>query len=169
MLKEVQVPPGQGIGVVGLTADCLADRTRKHAAARKIEMDVQTPNCLIERAVIDLPWRRQPQGYLKQFIFIHAHAIIARRPDWGFAPNPRIYRLRPEWPFPIPCPGCRPLQSDYPAGRQGNAGMRPERHAGSGVDGGLRAASRSTIPNPLPTLNSEEAFVVATSKRCRTV
>lgn len=79
MLKEVQVPPGQGIGVVGFTAACPANRTRKHAAARKIEMDVQTPGRLIESAVIDHPWRHQTKGYLKQFILIHAHAIIARR------------------------------------------------------------------------------------------
>ena len=52
MLKEVQVPPGQGIGVVGFTAGCRANRTRKNAAARKIGMDVQTPGCLIESAAI---------------------------------------------------------------------------------------------------------------------
>ena len=79
MLKEVQVPPRQGIGVVCFTVGCLANRTRKDAAARKIEMDVQTPGCLIESAVIDHPWRHQPQGCLKQFVLIHAHAIIAQR------------------------------------------------------------------------------------------
>ena len=79
MLKEVQVPPSQGIGVVGFTAGCLANRTHKNAAARKIEMDVQTPDRLIESAAIDHPWRHQSQGYLKQFVLIHAHAIIAQR------------------------------------------------------------------------------------------
>src|SRR5665213_941748 len=78
MLKEVEVPPGQSVGVVGFTAACPADWTRKNAAARKIEMDVQTPRRLIESAMVDYPGWQQPQGCLKQFALIHAHAIIAQ-------------------------------------------------------------------------------------------
>ena len=117
VLKEVQVPPSQLVGVVGLAGNP-AKRTGKDAATRKIEMDIQTSGHLVEGATVNHPWRCQPQGYLKQFLFVHAHAIITQKLksqgaraflEWGFAPNPRIYRFRPEWPLTSPrIAGCLP-------------------------------------------------------------
>ena len=59
--KEVQMPPGQFVGVIGLAGNP-AKRTRKGAATRKIEMDVQTPGHLIEGATVEHPWRHQPKA-----------------------------------------------------------------------------------------------------------
>src|ERR1035438_5595792 len=115
VLKEVQVSPSQFVGVIGLAGNP-AKRTGEDAATRKIQMDVQTSGHLIESATVDHPWRQQPQGYLKQFLLVHAHAIITQIRksqgerallDWGFAPNPRIYRLRPEWLLISPRSGER--------------------------------------------------------------
>ena len=71
MLEEVQMPPDQTVRVVGLAVGRLANRTGKDAAARKIEIDIQTPDCLIERATLNLPWWKQPQSGLKQFVLVH--------------------------------------------------------------------------------------------------
>ena len=56
---------------------------------------------------------------------------------WGSAPNPGIYRcFPPEWIFSYwQKPAC-PLQSSCLIGRQGDAGMRPERRIKPGMDGG---------------------------------
>jgi len=73
VLEKVQVPPGQFVRVIGLRVNP-ANRARKDAAPRKIQMDIQTSGRLVKRAAADHPWRQQAQGCLKQFILVHPRA-----------------------------------------------------------------------------------------------
>ena len=64
VLEEVQVPPGQGTGVIGLAGQA-AMGAGKQTAARDIQMDVQASPSLIESTAFDFPRREQTQCYLK--------------------------------------------------------------------------------------------------------
>ena len=76
MLEEVQVPPSQFIGVVGLAANP-ANRAGEDGAPRKIQMDIQSFGRLAKGAT-DPPRRQQSEGCLEQFVLIHGGRLPRR-------------------------------------------------------------------------------------------
>ena len=70
--------------------------------------------------------------------------------------------------FPLSKAAGHTLRSDYLAGRQGNAGMRPERRARAGVDGGLRAASHPLFPGRYPPPTARRQMIAGRYKDLRT-
>jgi len=70
VLEEVQVPPSQFIGVVGLAGNP-ANRAGEDSAPRKIQMDIQTFGRLAKGTAADQPRRQQSEGCLEQFVLIH--------------------------------------------------------------------------------------------------
>ena len=70
MLEEVQVAPCEGLGVIGLRRGG-AEGTSETGAARKVQIEVEPSGLHGESAAVNqLRWE-QPQGRLKQFVFVH--------------------------------------------------------------------------------------------------
>ena len=69
VLEEVQVAPGEGVGVVGL-AGSGAERTSKAGTAGKVQEDVEATGFDGEAAMVNHPGWQQPQGRLEEFVLI---------------------------------------------------------------------------------------------------
>jgi hypothetical protein len=70
MLEEVQVAPCEGLGVIGLRRGG-AEGTSETGAARKVQIEVEPSGLHGESAAVNQPRWEQPQGRLKQFVFVH--------------------------------------------------------------------------------------------------
>ena len=76
VLEEVQVAPGEGVGVVGL-AGSGAEGTSKGGAGREVEIDVEASGFNGEAAMVNQPGWQQPQGRLEQFVFVHVVQVLS--------------------------------------------------------------------------------------------
>jgi hypothetical protein len=103
VLKEVQVPPGLVLAVVGRTARNAAFRAGEPAAPGEIQVDVQPLGRGVEFALRHHPRRLDAQRHLKQFGVTHAlpppqrlrcDAIMAR----GRRPEPPGYLTHDDVP-----------------------------------------------------------------------
>jgi hypothetical protein len=70
VLEEVQVAPREGLGVIGLRRSG-AEGTSETGAARKVQIEVEPSGLHSESATVNQPRWEQPQGRLKQFVFVH--------------------------------------------------------------------------------------------------
>jgi hypothetical protein len=179
VLKEIEVAPGELVRIVSLAVPS-ANGTGKDAAAREIQMDIETAGRLVKGAAVHQPWRLHSQSCLKQLVFVHARhhspgvADVKQEEHYfelGLRPKPQDLSLFGQSGCPVLCLRERfpAVSSDCLAGRQGNAGMRPERRARSGVDGGLQVASAQLKPYTLPTPDGEEAFKGRQNRQVREI
>ena len=99
VLEEVQVAPGERLGVVGLAVRGGADRARKDGASREVEEDVEAPGLDGETATVDEPRGEQTQGGLQELVF--GHRVFGQ--DSGFGGGGKI------WSSTKGCPGEREL------------------------------------------------------------
>ena len=70
VLKEVQVAPGKGFGIVSLRGSG-TERTSKGGATGEVQIDVEASGFDGEREMIHQPGWQQSQGCLEQFVFVH--------------------------------------------------------------------------------------------------
>jgi hypothetical protein len=93
VLKEVQVPPGLVLAVVGRTAGNAAFRAGEPAALDEIQVDVQPLGRGVEFALRHHPRRLDAQRHSKQVGVTHVvppPQRLRHEPSWlgGAAPNP---------------------------------------------------------------------------------